>query len=195
MERGGFMKWEWRYLLYGSVILGMLVLVVLIPEVYFNILDKKIINVESQLPIEVINVNSTEAATTMSLQEEIALFQDTSGNVDRIDLKMGNTFSLYEARKQCFKELCKISSLEMDLYGPGKDEIDINPKLFIDTRTPSYAVVIWTGTVTIRDITFQIALEEGSGRLIQFQYYNGNQGDMSQMINQYKEDWKTYLEL
>ncbi|MDF2511079.1 MAG: hypothetical protein K0S04_945 [Herbinix sp.] len=189
------MKWGWRYLLYGAVIAGMLLLVVIIPELYFNILDRKIINVETQLPIEVMNMNNTEPEINLSLQDKIDMLKDSSGNIDRIDLKMGNTFSLYEARKQCFKELCKIPVLKMDLYGPSKDEIDISPILYIDTRTPSYAVVVWSGTVTIKGITFQIALEEENGKLIQFQYSDGNLGNVEQTKVQYEEAWKTYLDL
>jgi hypothetical protein len=189
------MKWRWRSLLYGSVIVAMLLLVVVIPEMYFAILDRKIINVETQLPVEVMSMNHMGSEIDLSLQGEIDMLNDSSGNIDRINLKMGNTFSLYEARKQCFKELCKIPILEMDLYGPSKDEIDINPKLYIDTRTPSYAVVVWTGTVTIKGITFLIALEEENGKIIQLQYYDGNQGDIEQTKIQYEEAWKAYLDL
>ena len=189
------MKWGWRCLLYGSVMIGMLLLVVVIPQLYFNILDRKIINVETQLPIEVINVNNAEPEIKLSLQDEIDMLNDSSGYIDRIDLKMGNTFSLYEARKQCYKELCKISVLEMDLYGPNMDEIEINPKLYIDTRTPSYAAVIWTGTVTIKGITFQIALEEENGKVIQLQYYDGHLSNVGQTKVQYEEAWKAYLDL
>jgi hypothetical protein len=83
----------------------------------------------------------------------------------------------------------------MDLYGPSKDEIDISPILYIDTRTPSYAVVVWSGTVTIKGITFQIALEEENGKLIQFQYSDGNLGNVEQTKVQYEEAWITYLDL
>ncbi len=88
-------------------------------------------------------VTVSGVSNDMKLSDKLAMLRVEAKDVEQVELKMGEKFSLYEARKQCFNEMCKIPVLEIDVYGPVREEINIAPKLFIDTETPSYTMIAW----------------------------------------------------
>lgn len=184
-----------NYVRFGVSLFMILFTIFLLPYLFFLLQDGKIINKVRQINFTPVTVSEAGNDSNMALSDKLAMIEADAKDVEQVDLKMGENFSLYEARKQCFKELCKIPILEMDIYGPVKDEINIIPKLFINTGTPSYTMIAWVGTVTIKDITYWVALDEASRKLISLQVAEGKEEQMKEMQEQLENEWKEYLQL
>ncbi|MDD3173497.1 MAG: hypothetical protein PHF63_07530 [Herbinix sp.] len=187
------MKARWNYIRFGVGLSIILFMIFILPYMYFLLQDRKFINIVKQMKITPVTVSGV-GDIDMKLSDKLDLIGADDKDVEQVDLKMGEIFSLYEARKQCVKELCKIPVLEMDIYGPIRDEINITPKLFIDTRTPSYSMIAWTGTVTIKDITYWVALDERSKKLISIQVTEGNEELKKGIQKQLANEWKEYIQ-
>ena len=83
--------------------------------------------------------------------------------------------------------------LQMDTYGPIRDEIDITPTLFINTSTPSHTMIAWTGLVTVKDVTYNIALDEKSEKLILLKVVNVDAAQEKELQEALNIEWKNYL--
>lgn len=103
---------------------------------------------------------------SMNINEKIQMLNQKNDNIVKVTLETGKMYSLYEARKRSFDEMCKIPIIEMDVYGPIKDEIDIEPALYINGKSPSQTMIVWSGTVIVNNITFSLILEEESGKIL-----------------------------
>lgn len=189
------MKGRWNYVCFGVSLVLILLMIIILPYLFFLFQDAKIINKVKQINITPVIVSDVRNDSEMNLSNKLAMIEAEDKNVKQVDLKMGENFSLYEARKQCFEELCKIPVLEMDIYGPVKDEINITPKLFIDTENPSYTMIAWIGTVTIEDITYWVVLDEASKKLISLKANEGSEEQSKEKQEQLENDWKEYLQL
>lgn len=129
----------------------------------------------------------------MSIESKIALLEASESEVEQVSLKMGEVYSLYEARKQISQELCRISTLEMDIYGPVREEIDVQPMLMIDVEAPSNYMIVWVGTLVIKDITYRIALDEESGKIIELHGFFGNGAEYELLKVEIEKNWISYL--
>ena len=76
--------------------------------------------------------------------------------------------------------------MEITTYGAILREIDITPYLLIDSETPSSSMLIWKGSLTIKDIKYQITLEEESGKIL-FVQPVGEKDEILEM------QWEKYL--
>ncbi len=186
------MKLNRRYI---RIIVGLVMtffMVFIMPYLIFLIQDAKLINKIKHTKITPISVSS-EANDELELKDKLNLIEGGTNEIERVELKMGEVYSLYEARKQCFDELCKIPVLQMDTYGPIRDEIDIAPTLFINTGTPSHTMIAWTGSVTIKEVTYNIALDEKSEKLILLQVVKVDEAQRNELQAAIETDWKNYL--
>lgn len=180
---------------YIRIIVGLVMtffMVFIMPYLIFLIQDAKLIDKIKHIKLTPISVRS-EDNNDLELKDKLNLIEGGTNEIERVALKMGEVYSLYEARKQCFDELCKIPVLQMDTNGPIRDEIDINPTLFINTETPSHTMIAWTGSVTIKDVLYNIALDEKSEKLILLQVVNGDAALRNELQADIEKDWKNYL--
>ena len=174
-----------NYVLYITKI-GILAFGILIfPYFYFQYEDRKLFHEIKEMDMTVFKMDRVEN-DALTLEEKLKLLADGNADLKHTELKTGDRYSLYEARRQSFRELCKIPVLEASLYGPLLNEIDITPYLLIDSETPSSSMLIWKGFLTIDDIKYQITLEEESGKLLFIQPI-GKEDDVLKM------QWEKYL--
>ncbi|MFT4143448.1 MAG: hypothetical protein QM644_03250 [Mobilitalea sp.] len=181
---------------YIRIIVGLVMtffMIFIMPYLIFLVQDAKLIDKIKHIKINPISVSSKDNSE-LELEDKLNLIEGDTNEVERVELKMGEVYSLYEARKQCFDELCKIPILQMDTYGPIRDEIDITPILFINTGTPSHTMIAWTGSVTIKDVTYNIALDEKSEKLILLQVVKVDTARREELQDAIDRDWKNYLE-
>jgi len=178
-----------------KVSLGILYMVIIaifmlvIPQIFYWQQVKEIIN---NIQIVESGLNSTSfhgAQSNMSLNEKIDMLEQIKKSVVTVTLETGNLFSLYEARKSCFNEMCKIPMIEMDIYGPVKDEINIEPVLYINGESPSQTMIVWRGSVLVNHITYSIILEEESGKILEIKAEELEIDSQELLL----EQWKVYL--
>lgn len=173
------------YVLYLAKAAVLALGILIFPYLYFQYQDRKLLSEIKEMDMNIFQMDKTEN-NMLTLDEKMKLLSDGNANLKHIELKTGDRFSLYEARRQCFRELSKIPVLEMSIYGPILREIDITPYLLIDPETPSISILIWKGSLTIKDIKYQITLEEESGKILFIQPV-GEKDDILEM------QWEKYL--
>ncbi|AFS77537.1 hypothetical protein Curi_c04620 [Gottschalkia acidurici 9a] len=187
------MKNVTNHLLKGAITILLMFIIMFLPRTFFFIQDKKLLNKEVSIKVESPNIHTTPEFS-MSLEDKIKMVNLEEGNIEWISLDTGDTYSLYEARMQSYRELCKISSLKMDIYGPIKEEIDIKPFLLINSQTPSHTMIIWKGTVKIKDIVYSIVLEEEYGKIIKIESQEKLKDDEEKHLNTLQKEWKEYIQ-
>lgn len=171
--------------LYITKIAALAFGILIFPYFYFQYEDRKLFRETKEMDMDVFQIDRVEN-NVLTLEEKLKLLADSNGDLKLTQLKTGDRYSLYEARRQCFRELCKIPVLEASLYGPILSEIEITPYLLIDPETPSSTMLIWKGVITIKDMKYQITLEEKSGKLLLIQPI-GKEDDVLNM------QWEKYL--
>lgn len=180
------MKSAMKWVFTGVIASIGLFLITSIPFIMSTIRDNGILDKEIQvkdIPIEV-EVHGKE--TDLSLDEKINMAWGNN-NIEKVGLKMGRLFSLYEARKVCHDELTKMLS-GLEEFVPTKENIDLTPELFIDTDMPSDTMVIWRGLIKIDKDIYQIMLEEESEKIVFIQSIGGSSEDKKVMVS-----WKEYI--
>lgn len=145
-------------------------------------------NKDKEMKILAVNVKKDESLN-LSIEEKIAII-NSDKDVERVALKTGDIYSLYEARKQCFTELRNIPSLKIDLYGPTYDGIKLQPYLLINADTPSETMLVWIGEVMIKEVSYHVVLDEGTGKIIKIEIPKSKDEDFKNKLNQ---EWETYL--
>ncbi len=174
-----------NHVLYITKIAALAFGILIFPYFYFQYEDQKLFRETKEMDMEVFQIDRVEN-NALTLEEKLNLLADGNADLKLTQLKTGDRYSLYEARRQCFRELCKISVLEASIYGPILSEIEITPYLLIDSETPSSTMLIWKGIITIKDIKYQITLEEESCKLL-FVQPIGKEDDVLKM------QWENYL--
>ncbi|ADL02882.1 hypothetical protein [Lacrimispora saccharolytica] len=159
---------KFNYGLYITKITVFAFGILFFPYFYFQYQDRKLLSEISELEMNVFHMDRVET-NSFTLEEKLMMITESNAELMHIELKTGDRYSLYEARRQCFRELCKIPVLEASIYGPILSEINITPYLFLDSETPSSSMLIWKGFLTIKDMKYQVALEEESGKLLLIQ--------------------------
>jgi hypothetical protein len=145
----------------------LIVLVILfIPQFFYWKQNKKIIENIQKVDTDFNWTGFHGIQSDMSMNEKKEMLQQKKESIATVNLETGKMYSLYEARKRSFNEMCKIPMVEMDIFGPTKDEISIEPILYIDGETPSKTMIVWRGSVLVKDITYSIILEEESGKIL-----------------------------
>ncbi len=174
-----------NYVLYITKIAVLAFGILIFPKFYFQYQDRKLFSEIKEMDMNVFQMDRV-VKDALTMEEKLMLITDSNADLKYIELKTGDKYSLYEARRQCFRELCKIPVLEADIYGPLLSEIEIAPYLFIDPETPSRSMLIWKGFLTIKDIKYQVTLEEESEKLLVIQPV-GKEDDAL------KRQWEEYL--
>jgi hypothetical protein len=163
--------------------------IIVLPSLLFKFQENQLLNIKMEIPIEAIKIIKNEAGL-LNMNGRLELIKADNPNIERLTLQTGDKYSLYEARKQCFKELSKISMLKMDIYGPSNRGIKVVPYMIIDSETPVYSLIVWQGTLEINKIIYDIILDEESGKIIQLKVSDTNQTDLQDKLN---EEWKRYF--
>lgn len=145
-------------------------------------------NKDKEMNIFAVNVKKDESFD-LSIEEKIEII-NSDKDVERVALKTGDIYSLYEARKQCFTELRKITSLKIDIYGPSYDEIKLQPYLLINAETPSETMLVWIGEVMIKEVSYHVVLDEGTGKIIKIEILKSKNENLKNKLSQ---EWETYL--
>jgi len=170
------MNRTFNYVLYLTRVTVLALAILIFPYLYFQYQDRKLLSETKEMDMNVFQMDKVEN-NTLTLEEKMMLLTDGNANLKLIELKTGDRFSLYEARRQCFRELSKIPVLEITIYGP---------YLLIDSETPSSSMLIWKGSLTIKDIKYQITMEEESGKIL-FVQPVGEKDEVLEM------QWEKYL--
>ena len=162
--------------------------ILFISHMYFYIQDIKMFDKEKEISISGVNVKENQTLD-LSIEDKIAII-NSDKDVERVALKTGDIYSLYEARKQCFTELSKIPSLKIDLYGPTYEEIKLKPYLLINAKTPSQTMLVWIGEVIIQEVSYHVVLDEGSGK-INIEIQKSKDEEFKSKLDL---EWKHYLD-
>lgn len=167
-------------------------IIIFVPYIYFQLQEEHLLGVKPEIQVDKVEVqkNNTEQ---LSLEQRRDMIRAGEADVESISLKMGDRYSLYEARKQCYRELCKIPVLKMDIYGPAQREIDISPQLLVNAKIPSYSMIIWSGSLKINNILYKIVLDEGSGKLLSIQMADENAGEHKKLKEAFEKEWEEYF--
>lgn len=144
---------------------------------------------EKEISISAVDVKENEPLD-LSIEDKIAIL-NSDKDVERVALKTGDIYSLYEARKQCFTELSKIPSLKIDLYGPTYEEIKLQPYLLINAKTPSQTMLVWIGEVMIKEVSYHVVLDEGTGKIIKIEIQKSKDEAFETRLNM---EWEQYLD-
>ncbi|MFV0343629.1 MAG: hypothetical protein ACK5JH_12210 [Anaerocolumna sp.] len=174
------------------VIIFLAVAIILFPNIYFYIQEYKILNQYHSVAIDTIIIEKNKN-DILDLYKKLEMIYSKNNEIEQLSLKTGDRYSLYEARKQCYRELRKIPILEIGIYGPPERDIDIAPTLIIDATTPSYTMIIWQGSLTINNITYRIILDEISGKLLQIQREGIHQIESETFDEELNDQWEKYL--
>lgn len=177
-----------KYLLGGAITILLVLIMMLIPPSFFKIKDNNIIDKGVKVEIEPVNVQGADIFS-MTIKEKTDMVNKEE-DIESVQLETGDNYSLYEARLQSFRELCKIPSLEMDVYGPLKDDIKIQPLLMIDANTPSKKMIVWKGELTIKKTAYNIILDEESGKIIKIE---SSEWESSELFDKVIKEWEKYM--
>lgn len=177
-----------RYFVGSTIALVFALITVITPRIFFRIQDEETIGNEKKKNV-VMEDKELYNQEEYGIEEKGNMLSDDS-NMEYVLLDTGSSFSLYEARLQCFRELSKIPSLKMDLYGPAKEDIDIKPYLMIPVKVPSKAFVLWKGELEIDKVIYKIVLDEESGKIIALDSDSFSNNELNKKI---LEEWKGYL--
>ncbi len=177
-----------KYLLGGAITILLVLIMMIIPPSFFKLKDNNIIDKEVKLEIEPVDVKDANILS-MTMKEKTDMV-NIAEDIESVQLETGDIYSLYEARLQSFRELCKIPSLEMDLYGPVKDDIKILPLLMIDANTPSKKMIVWKGELTIKKTEYNIILDEESGKIIKIE---SSEWESSELFDKVIKEWEKYM--
>lgn len=156
------------------------------PYLYFEYQERELLNTVKETPIEVLKLEYNNQEE-LNMEQRREMINKENKDIEKISLKTGDVYSLYEARKQCYRELRKIPILQMDLYGPLQKEIEISPQLMVDSKIPAYSMIIWSGSLTIKDVLYEVVLDEESGKLLRIQAAN------KQLQRSLQNEWKIYF--
>jgi hypothetical protein len=160
-----------------------------IPQAIYWKQDKDILDNIQTVEIESNWVGFRGTQSSMNINEKVQMLEQKDDNILKVTLETGNMYSLYEARKRTFDEMSKIPIIEMDVYGPVKDEIKIEPILYINGKAPSKTMIVWSGTVLVNKITYSVMLEEESGKILAIK---GDGLDKS-LHDALQQEWREYL--
>lgn len=177
-----------KYLLGGAITILLVLVILLIPPSFFRINDNQVVDKGKKVKIEPVDVQGANILS-MTIKEKVDMVNKEE-NIESVKLETGDVYSLYEARQQSFKELCKIPSLEMDIYGPLREDIGIQPFLMIDAKTPSRKMIVWIGSFTVKDAEYDIILDEETGKIIKIE---SSVLESNELIDTVKEEWKKYI--
>ena len=177
-----------RYFVGSAIALLFALITVITPRIFFTIQDGEIIGNEKKKNV-VMADKELYNQEEYGIEEKMNMLSDDS-NMEYVLLDTGSSFSLYEARLQCFRELSKIPSLRMDLYGPIKEDIDIKPYLMIPVKVPSQTSILWKGELEIDKVIYKIVLDEDSGKIIALDSDTFSNAELNKKI---LEEWKEYL--
>ena len=177
-----------HYFIGSAIALLLALITVITPRIFFRIQDGEIIGNEKKKNV-VMDDKELYNQEEYGIEEKMNMLSDDS-NMEYVLLDTGSSFSLYEARLQCFRELSKIPSLKMDLYGPVKEDIDIKPYLMIPVKVPSQTFVLWKGELEIDKFIYKIVLDEDSGKIISLDSDTFSNAKLNKKI---LEEWKEYL--
>ena len=177
-----------RYFVGSTIALLFALITVITPRIFFKIQDGEIIGNEKKKNV-VMADKELYNQEEYGIEEKMNMLSDDS-NMEYVLLDTGSSFSLYEARLQCFRELSKIPSLRMDLYGPIKEDIDIKPYLMIPVKVPSQTSILWKGELEIDKVIYKIVLDEDSGKIIALDSDTFSNAELNKKI---LEEWKEYL--
>ncbi len=177
-----------RYFVGSAIALLFALITVITPRIFFKIQDGEIIGNEKKKNV-VMADKELYNQEEYGIEEKMNMLSDDS-NMEYVLLDTGSSFSLYEARLQCFRELSKIPSLRMDLYGPIKEDIDIKPYLMIPVKVPSQTSILWKGELEIDKVIYKIVLDEDSGKIIALDSDTFSNAELNKKI---LEEWKEYL--
>lgn len=177
-----------HYFIGSAIALLLALITVITPRIFFRIQDGEIIGNEKKKNV-VMDDKELYNQEEYGIEEKMNMLSDDS-NMEYVLLDTGSSFSLYEARLQCFRELSKIPSLKMDLYGPVKEDIDIKPYLMIPVKVPSQTFVLWKGELEIDKVIYKIVLDEDSGKIISLDSDTFSNAKLNKKI---LEEWKEYL--
>lgn len=166
--------------------------IIFLPSFYFNLQERKILDTEKEVPVKALKLEKN-AQAVLSLEQRRELAGAEKSGIERISLKTGDVYSLYEARKQCYRELLKLPVLKMDLYSPPQKEIDLTPSLLVDSENPAYSIIVWSGSLKINKIIYQVVLDEGSGKLLSIQPADEDSAEYKALREELKEQWKKYF--
>jgi hypothetical protein len=144
----------------------IVIFILFIPQLFYWKQNKKIIENIQKVDTDFNWTGFHGIQSDMGINEKKEMLQENKDSIVSVSLETGNLYSLYEARKRSFNEMCKIPMINMDINGPTKDEIDLEPILYIDGETPSQTMIVWSGSVLVKDITYSIILEEESGKIL-----------------------------
>lgn len=174
------------------VVIAIAGTVVTSPYIYFEYQEREMLNTVKEIPIEVLKLEYNNQEE-LDLEQRREMIYKEDKDIEKITLHTGDVYSLYEARKQCYRELREIPILEMDLYGPLQKEIEISPQLIVDSKIPAYSMIIWSGTLTIKDVLYEIILDEESGKLLHIQAADDNAAENRQLQESLENEWKIYF--
>lgn len=177
-----------KYLLGGAITILLVLVILLIPPSFFRINDNHLVDKSKKVKIEPVDVQGANILS-MTIKEKADMVNKEE-NIESVQLDTGDIYSLYEARQQSFKELCKIPSLEMDLYGPLKEDIEIQPFLMIDAKTPSRKMIVWIGSFDVKDAKYNIILDEETGKIINIESSVLERNELMEVV---KEEWEKYI--
>lgn len=177
-----------RYFVGSAIALLFALITVITPRIFFKIQDGEIIGNEKKKNV-VMADKELYNQEEYGIEEKMNMLSDDS-NMEYVLLDTGSSFSLYEARLQCFRELSKIPSLRMDLYGPIKEDIDIKPYLMIPVKVPSQTSILWKGELEIDKVIYKIVLDEDSGKIIALDSDTFSNAELNKKI---LEEWKEYM--
>lgn len=185
------MKRNLKKILHVVVLMACIAVILSLPTVYFRYQEQQLLNYQGEIPVETIEIEkNTQGQLTIEQRRELVIGEDKE--IESIKLKTGNKYSLYEARRKCFKELSKLPVLEMDLYGPTQKEINILPRLIIDPVTPAYSMIIWEGSVEIKEHIYDFIFDEESGKLLNIKSAETKTAK-DNLQETLKEQWEKYF--
>ncbi|SHO42968.1 hypothetical protein [Anaerocolumna xylanovorans] len=167
-------------------------IITVVPYIYFQLQEGHLLGMKPEIPVDTVEIQKSNAEQ-LNLEQRRDMIRTGEADVERISLKTGNAYSLYEARKQCYRELCKIPALKMDIDGPVQREIDISPQLLVNAKVPSYSMIIWSGSLEIKDIPYKIVLDEDSGKLLSIQIADENIKEYEKLQEVFEKELEEYF--
>lgn len=70
--------------------------IVVLPNVIFRIQERQLMNIKMEVPIEAIEINKNDAGQ-LDINSRLEMIQADNMNIEKLTLKTGDKYSLYEA--------------------------------------------------------------------------------------------------
>lgn len=176
------------------VTLSLVVVISYIPKLSFIIQKDRLLNRVSFKESNIIEVKNNVFKSEMSLLEKFETIIKGDIKNSTVALEMGEILSIYDAKRTSLEQLKRIPFLNMDRYEFKIKDINVIPKLVVDSHDSVRSIVVWIGKAQIGTEEFEFVLDERSQKIVNIECKNSTLDYVDVDGGNLLKEWASYME-